>query len=161
MVLWTFQWLYISVLYSNLHAPEMTYDHCEKACLPESTLIPFCSIFFFIIVDEASVSVNILYMNFSKVLYFPSSYCQLSLSHRLILFGGLLWASVGANPATFCSVELLIVSGTWNYIFTFFFFYPFLSICCQPDSIISWSAAFLFLKETFQDCFEKKKKKNL
>lgn len=70
----TFHFLYISpsTLYSNPHAPEVTYNHCEKTCLPRARASPLVAFWFFMVpVDEVPVSVNTLYMSFSTVLYFP------------------------------------------------------------------------------------------
>lgn len=110
-------------------------------------------------------------MNFSKVLYFPSSHCQLSLSHRLIFFCPLLRASAGVGaekpiiPATPAACPRRLC-GTFQgheiissvTIFTYFF----LSVCRRPDAIISCSAAFFFSFEkgnVFRFVLQKKKSK--
>lgn len=112
-------------------------------------------------------------MNFSKVLYFPSSHCQLSLSHRLIFFRPLLWASAGVGaekpiiPAT-PAVCPRLLWGTFQgheiissvIIFTFFFYQS--AVDLTPVSVaVQLFFFFHSRKETFSGLFCKKKKKNL
>lgn len=112
-------------------------------------------------------------MNFSKVLYFPSSHCQLSLSHRLIFFRPLLWASAGVGaekpiiPAT-PAVCPRLLWGTFQgheiissvIIFTFFFYQS--AVDLTPVSVaVQLFFFFSFQKgNVFRFVLQKKKKES-
>lgn len=112
-------------------------------------------------------------MNFSKVLYFPSSHCQLSLSHRLIFFRPLLWASAGVGaekpiiPAT-PAVCPRLLWGTFQgheiissvIIFTYFFYQS--AVDLTPASVaVQLFFFFSFQKGNVFRFVLQKKKKNL
>lgn len=96
-------------------------------------------------------------MNFSKVLYLPSSHCQLSLSHWLIWCGPLL------ESQSFLPTLPSALSALWGgslfqgheMIYSVFSFSFYINLTWHHDQL-QCSFFLHSRKEKFQVCFEKK-----